>query len=352
MAQGSFTVPLRDDAPFTLVNTCAEYGHVVITDQWLEPDTIGDAALLSAARYTGVVLRREYDSGEATISGAGHAWWLGDEDDVGDILESKVSLSGATLDTCLTNILPPSGSITKGTVNNTGVNYTGQFQWVTPLSAIRTVCAAVGAEWRINPNGTLDAATASTLFTYDVPQVVVVRTGWGSDPNFTGLPSDQIRSVVDGYRYANKVHVLQDDLDGTFTSQGNDTTADSYLDIHGNAMQRTAMVVESVVDSTSLTSFLSNELAERVVDDRQDIDTSQLHADASFSVGDRFYCYDPPYFVDTSNEVQYRGDTIWPKIIRLLEASWALTPGMGVYYRASDATYTDLTRHIRWDRNT
>ena len=349
MAPGSFTVPLRDDAPYSLVVTAATFGHVVITDQWVEPGTFADATLLSMARYSGVVLGRKYDNGMAEINGAGMAWWLGDETE-GPILETKVTLAADTLDDCLTGILP--SAVTKGTVSNTGTNFTGQFQWDTSLQALRTVCAAVGAEWRVNPNGTLDAATASALFEYDVPKVVVLRDNWGSDPNYLGLPSDHIRSIVDGRRYANKVHVLQDDLDGTFTSQGNDTTADSYLDIHGNALSRIALVTDSVVDSTSIATFMANELLERVVDEQQDIDTSQLHADSTFSVGDRFYCYDPPYFIDTDNEVAFRGDIIYPKKIRLLEASWALSPGMGVYYRASDATYTDLTRYIRWERDT
>ena len=67
-------------------------------------------------------------------------------------------------------------------------------------------------------------------------------------------------------------------------------------------------------------------------------------------IRDRFYCYDPPYFVDTDNEVFFRGDVIYPKKIRLLEATWALTTGMGIYYRDSAGVYTDLTRFVEWEQ--
>lgn len=350
MAQGSFDIPLTVDTPWPLLSVVDDFGHIVITDQWLETGLFSDAAILSVARYSGVVLGVVYTDGKAQIRGAGMVWWLGNESDVGPIIEAKQSMSGATLDTCLTNLLP--SAITKGSVSEpaSAVTYTGQHQWETPLSAIRTVSAALGTEFRVNPDGTLDAADSNVLFNIDSPTVVVMRDGWGSDPTYQGVPSDLIQSTRDARTYVTQVILLQDDLDGTFTNKGSDSRATTYKDIHGNAMTRTFLTVDNSVDATAVTTFLATELSEWVVEDLQDVDTSQVHSDATFAVGDSFYVWDPPVMVDLTNQITFRGDIIHPKKLRLLEASWPLTDGMGVYYRDKDGTYTDLSRFVAWEK--
>ncbi len=360
MDPGTFHVPLRIDAPYDLLESVVEFGNLVITPQHINPPAlIADADVLTAARYAGVVLETEWMDGGLSLRGQGMGWYLGDTDGKGPILETKLSFSAAALSAVLqtsTGVLPD--AVTQGTITTTGLNtYTGIFQWETPISAIRTVMTDLDAHFRVNPNGTIDASltTRDEVFAYTSPTVVVVRQGWGSDPTYDGVPSRRLVTRRDAYQFATKLLILDTQPDGTFTLVDSTTVAHSYQDIHGNALLRSAVISKPSTETVSVTNYMTNELALHAVNDEQEVDTDQYEiSGGTLAVGDMFWIYDPPSgFVDTTNEVWFRGQTIWPKKTRLLEASWPVADGMGVYYRPDTATtsaeWVDLTRYVNWE---
>ncbi len=360
MDPGSFHVPLRIEAPYDLLEKVVEFGNLVVTPQHINPpDIISDVDLLATARYAGVVLETEWADGALAILGQGMGWYLGDSEDKGPVIETELSFSAATLSTILqtsTGVLP--AAITQGTITITGLNtFTGLFNWELPIAAIRTVMTDLDAHYRVNPNGTIDASgtTRDEVFVFTSPSVVVVRQGWGSDPTYDGVPSRRLVTRRDAYEFVTRLLILDEEEDGTFVLVGSDTVSHSYKDIHGNALVRSGVVSKPATDTVSLTNYMANEIALRTVNDEQEIETEQYEiSGGTLAVGDMFWIYDPPSgFVDTDNEVRFRGQTIWPKKTRLLEASWPVADGMGVYYRpdttTTSADWIDLTRYVNWE---
>jgi len=354
MAPGSYTVPLRIDAPYSIwdtVKTVAEAGggHIVITPQRLDPRLVGDTSMLAAARYAGPVLSKTFTDGAFRVGGAGMGWWLGD-DTAGPVYETAVTLTGANLSTALTALLP--AAVTLGTVTATGNLFTGTFHYETPRDAIATLMATTEAEYRINPDGTMDAAVNQDLFTIVTPTVVVTRFGSGSDPNFAGVPVATLKSVDDAYSYATRALLVTVAADGSASTDAsaNQAPVATGKDINGNTIVRTLVYNSGPGGASTPGLYLASELGEHLLTTESTLTTGFWElAGGGWNVGDAFWVYDDPAFVDTANQVQFRGDVIHPRKMRLIGASWPLVDGMGVAFRDDAGVYTDLTDWIRWE---
>lgn len=358
---GTFRVPFLESAPYDILERCEEFGHIVITSQWApRPVEFNDAHLLSRARYAGVVLEPEWRNGRVTLAGQGMPWHLGDSEGVGDQLESGVNFSGSSLSSVLSSsgLLPD--AITQGTITTTGLStYSGHHRYETPLEAIRTVMTTLGAHFRVNPDGTIDASSTERdeVYVFTTPHVVVVRQGWGADIQQRGIPSEDLTTRRRAQDWASRVIVVEGSEDAGFTLKGAADRSHSYFDIHGNALVRTYRDSRPALDDdVSLGEYADTVLDQRDIEDEQEIDTKDVEIDGgTAAVGDMVYVYDPPSgFVDTTNQLYFRGRVIWPKKTRLLEAEWPVTNGMGVYYRPGGAAITtadwiDLTRYVAWE---
>lgn len=356
MGMGSWQVQLSPDAPLSLYNDLTKLGHLVVTPQRLEPAVIGDAGMLAAARYAGPLMKRRISERGLELSGHGMVWWLGDPEGRGaGIYETTQALSAATLSAALTQLLPD--AIVSGTVTNGSLpTYTGEFVLVTPLDAIRTVMVALGAEFRINPDGTMDAGASDDVFTFDSPVVVVLRHGWGTDPTYKSVFARSLSASIDATDYVTRAIIVHE------TSAGAKSVADSSAragvttyDIQGNLVTRTIAEQAEADASTSTATYLTS-----ILDKNNEIKTFEVDADqwevtgGSWNVGDAFWVYDPPGFVDTANQIHYRGDVLNPVKMRLIEAAWPLRDGMGVFYRPATQTvaatdWVDLSDIVQWE---
>lgn len=353
MSQGSWEMNLSKAAPLTLWNDLQRFGHIVLTAQYLgDPANFDDTELLAAARYTGVLLGKTIESDSLAINGVGMVWWLGDPEEKGDLLETEVELANSTLDNAFTYLLPL--AITKGTiVEPPGLTYTGNHQWESPLEAIRTVCASLGCEFRVNPDGTIDAGPKENVF-MGIPTPEVVITGEiGKDPAYLALDAETMVLSLDAAPYSDRVVVVTQDSNNVRTMVGyvDRVPAPTETDIHGNTIARTFMV-ETFGSPVSVATYTLSVLNDHAEVAQIDISTQfQEMVEGDFEVGDGFYAYNPPAFVDTGNEISFRGEIIHPKLLRLLSASWGVREGMGVYYRSPSASpvYTDLTRWVHWE---
>lgn len=354
MAPGSFTIPMRIDAPYGMWSTVkpideAGGGHIVITPEWINPLVAGDAGMLAASRYTGPILEKKFDDGALTIGGAGMGWWLGD-DEAGDVYETAVSLSSATLTTSLTALLPD--AITAGTIGGTDGTFTGTFHYEIPRDAIHTVMSVLQAEYRINPDGTMDAGRNTSLFNVSNPPVIVTRFRSGSDPNLIGVPVATLKSTLNSRDYASRALVITVAGSGSKSLDlaVNQSPAASGKDIHGNTIVRTLVYETSPGDAATTGMFLRTELNEHRQTQESTISTGYWElSGGTWNVGDGFWVFDDPAFVDTGNSVRFRGDTINPKKMRLIQASWPLVRGMGVAFRDDSGAYTDLTDWVKWE---
>ena len=358
MRAGSFDIGLELEAPWDLFTTVLGIdegagGHVVITPQWLDADVMGDTAMIAAARYAGPVLNKEFRDGVFTISGAGMGWWLGDEDGKGDVHESQISLATATLATSIAAAIPPGGSITAGTIGAGELTYTGEHIYQTPLEVIRTIVAGTMAEYRVNPDGTIDASRNDLLFDM-TPNVVVARLISGSDPEYSGVPIATARSTRNSRRYATRAILVKTEIDGSHTLVAGQAapSAATGKDIHGNAIDRTLIIEGDLGVDVSASGFLQTELRDHTFVEEMELTTGFWELlNGEFNVGDTFWIYDPPALVDTTNEIWFRGDYLFPIELRLVRATWPLVRGMGVWFRDGAAAWTDLTDFVLWDVN-
>lgn len=352
MAQGSFEVPLKTTVPYSLWDEIELFGHIVVFPQWLDPNQVGTDPALDAARYAGPVLEKDTSGDGLVLRGAGMTWWLGDDLGNGPFIETKKTFSAQTFSNTIAALVP--SAVELGTLVNTGLGtFTGDFHWETPLEAIRAVCLAVGAEFRINPDGSIDAGRKDFVFNINTPTVVVVRRGFGHDAAYVGVPVERMRTWLNAREYVTKVTAITENSNGTKTLIDSSTRADTHFDLHGNAFTRSRVVSLGISNPIEMVTYTLGVLNGSAIEQNQEISTEHYElVGGDFAVGDNFYAYDPPAFLNTANQITFRGDVINPAAVRLIAASWPLRNGMGVWYKSSASAsniWVDLTKFVAWE---
>lgn len=354
MKPGRFTVKLVDDAPRSAWNAVTEFDHIVITPTRLEPlGQFTDSAILTAAKnggYTGVITSKRRLN---ELGGQGLPFWLGTDDGVGDLLDAAVTNTAANLATWVTSLRP--SSLSAGSVTSPGTTLSWTAQWITRREALDWVCRAVGAEWRVNHDFTLDAAAASALFV-STPRAVITRRTEMAEALTTvnyglqGIDLDQARDVEG---YTTKVIVVGKTGDGAPVAVGSATGANVYKDGLNNnvVLERLVNAPDTATGNVAALATATLGLYSSV---RKSVTlTSDTYAvPTKVRVGDWVYVYDQGAdLTDTANQVWWRGELIAPVLLRVRGMTWPIMRGMGVYARRSGATptYTDLTDWVDWE---
>lgn len=348
MKPGSFALKLDDPAPLSVIRAVAEFDHVVITRSRLDPIAgFTDATILANAIYTGVITRRPSPS---EFSGYDLSWWLGTPDGAGDLLTTAVSRTAGTLSQWITDLCP--ASLTVGSVSNTGLGtLTNSYQWMTPREAIDAVCRALGAEWRVNPDGTIDAAKTPNLFVA-TPTVVVTRKEEGPDGAYRGLDSVMAGTARDVEQYVTAVTAVANGQ-GTTVATGSAAGSTSYKDFRNGTV-----VLERLANAPTEPGANASAVAAAVVAQFNTVRRAISLTSRTYTVtrfvkpGDYVYVYDQlADLTDNANQIFYRGELISPIALRVYSLTWPIAAGMGVYARRSGATptYTDLTDWVEWE---
>ena len=369
---GQWTVELLPDTPPDTLKAISELDHLVIHAQGIADGHLNrfdDASLKAEARYAGPILEIEFEDQPFTIRGQGMQWHLGDSIGHGPIFAEERAFAADTLQTVVDDfsaggIIP--ASLTQGTVTNPGSGtYTGTFYPADlSIDAFRTVMKALDCHYRINPDGTVDAGPTTSNEVYLVDEsgggklAVAIRTGWGSDPLRVSIEAQRTRTARNAINWVSRVVVVDDAFDGSNTiATFKDRTTNPYFDILGNPLIRNRKVTRPASDTIDLDIYLDSELEQADLELGVDIDLNQWEiADGKIEVGDFMWIYDPQAGItDETNEIQHRGMRIYPRRIRILEADWPLTKGMGVYVRPGGAAITsndwiDLTPYVAWER--
>ena len=352
MKPGQFSVRLRPDAPQSAWDAVALLDHIVITPNRLLPiDGFSDANILAASIYTGVVKAKP---SPVEISGAGPAEWLGTDEGLGDLLDAEVSNpAGTTLSTWITSLRP--SSLSAGTVTNAGTTtLEAEYQWISRREALDHACRAMGAEWRVNPDFTLDAAAPGTLHAnYTVPKAVITRKPEGTEGSLIGLQATDIVRGLDVAGYTTKVIVVGKTGDGAQFATGSATGAAVYKDGLNNNVVFERLVDAPAEPATTVTAYAQSVL-NLYSSSRKSLKLSSRTFAATTKVrpGDRVYVFDTRSgLTDTANQIPWRGETITPVILRCKAITWPITRKMGVYGRRSGATptYFDLSPFVEYE---
>jgi len=349
-ALGQWDITLSETTPRETLDALAEFGHIAIVPGRVNPVTAGDN-LLSAARYVGVVRGRSGNSeGQSQLSGASLAFWLGDEDDKGDVFITPRTFTNSTFASVVRGLLPASGSITEGTLFAVPGSYTGSHQYETPRSALTYVTDTFGTantpvSWRVNGDGTLDAGRDTDLFV-SVPRAILVRAPLAGRDMFLSGVSGVMSLDRDVEDYTTRV-VLLAEGEGASTVTATASNVSPYRDLRGNPVVMTRLVSEFETDAANAPARAQLQL-NRFTNARNavSLSTDQYDVKGEFSVGDRIYVYDPDIgFTDAANEVTFRGSVLNPIAITVSELSWPIEAGWTVAYRSQAGKWFDLSEH-------
>lgn len=351
MKPGQFTVRLNPNAPASVFAAVEKFDHIVITPTRLANFSgFSDANILAQAMYTGVVTAKP-DVTE--LSGRGLGFWLGTDEGLGDLLDVKVSNTAATLSTWVTSLRP--ASLSAGTVTNTGTNLTYDYQYVSRREALDHACRAMGAEYRINPAFTLDAAAPATLFAnYTTPKAVITRKPGGPQGTLTGIQAADVIRGTDVLGYTTKVIVLGKSGDGKQIASGSATQATSYKDGLNGSVVMERFVNAPLEPAANVANYAQSVLNLFSATQRSSLTlTSDTYAASlRVKVGDRVYVYDQRAgLTDSANQLNWRGELITPVILRCKAMTWPILRNYGVYARRSGATpvYTDLSDWVLYE---
>lgn len=388
---GEWSVSLKPDTPKQVldaidVRTYA-FASIVITPQWFPSGTLSDANLLSKARYTGVYLAQT--DGRLNLEGAGLAWWLGDEDDGGDLYTGNSGTSAANdLEAQLDDRIFTSfaNGLTKGTVDTLATTRTIKIETgVTRRQFLDTICAIYPSgpyEWRVNPNGSVDVNQAADLWpTVTTPTVVLTQEG-GREGAVTGIRAELAINAIDVSEYKTDIVVNWDDTaadHGTATNTPPSTWVDfagaapdltGYLtwkpkqqfrenrrwSLRRNAQAFATWVVNSAVQASQVATARANQ-----------VNTYDIELDAEIdeydpwrfdcSPGNNVYVYDQSLGLTNTagDEVYYRGEAIHPTELRVWSWTTPIQEGYGVYLRrwtGAAFDYYDLTPYVEFEEDT
>ena len=387
MGTGSFDVSFsQSETPTQIVETIKEWGHIVLTANQVDINTLSDAQILSTARYTGIILNRSLEENVVSITGQGLQLYLGDGSSKGMVIAESKNIGkvrnyiGTTLAETLFNSTAQtnkplgimrteagnSQAITQGTVTNPAGTYTGSHFVQTALSALKEISEQLNTEYKINANGTIDAGPQANLFqgVNGNPSTIVVKSGYGDDPEFEGVVPQGLRTEFDATDFVSRVDFIGEvGYFDTATDVAGEANLGSnpYKDLHGNALTRVALVQEpdiAIAQLNNRATLMLNELSR--VKKVLNLDLQQYEVEGDMRAGDFIFAFDPDIgFKDTATdaaaesrsmyEAVFRGQTITPVKVRVQGLTWPIKQGMGVYFRDKDGNYTDLTQYVTFE---
>lgn len=345
---GEWSLTLGEDTPKEILDQLDVFGHVAIHAGVVDPRIARDALLLDS-RYVGVYRGKASaptDQGaQYTLRGPGMAFWLGDEDGKGHAIEAPLTLN-TTFAAWVAALLPPSA--TAGTIVAVPKTFAYTFQYMTPREALNYMCGTLECAWRINGNASVDAGLESDLFTV-IPEAALVRKGPGVDMFLKGL-AGAMSTEVDMSDFTTRTVLLANGSEAATVTATADIAPvkNPYKDLFGNSVKLTRFISESDTDATNAAARAQLQL-NRFSDAKRAISLSSTDYDlkGDVAVGDYLWVFDPDIgVVDITNEVNFRGDRMYPMKLRLTEMTWPITQEMGVAFRDMDGNWYDLTPYV------
>jgi hypothetical protein len=371
MGIGQWELQMKTDTPRPIMDRLdprvSGFGHIVITNT--EADVTLGEGLLSFARYTGVL--RSQPS-EFQIGGPGLGMWIEDEDGKGPSYPGALFTAGGTFAQWVSKLRPAS-LIAGFTEVITSKTFQTAYEKTTLRKPLDEVCAYFGTEWRVSPSFRFDIGYPASLFRATPKAVVVAKAGdGGRDYNVTGIVGDMtlsrdvedvVRRVVLFTHYdpdpenndVDDVNVITPSVSGISDANY------PYRDPRGDSLTMDELVDEGEMASGTEQDYVQALFAPKKYA-RQEIslDGTQYDIGNDVAVGDPLYVFDQARGIyNLDNPVSYRGQTIFPEVIRCVGLRWPIRRGMGVYLRryvkpsgAWVPEWTDLTNYVDWDTGT
>ena|GEM_PF-4030670 len=352
-AIGTFSGSLHDDAPDSVARSVRVGDEIVITPARLDTSAVGaysDAEIMASALYTGYVTSKPTPT---TFQGYDLGMFLGTASGLGDLITTAVNPTNAawTLAQWVSALRP--SSLDAGTVRVGGATFAGPvggYQWITPREALTDVCSALAAEWRVNPDSTLDADSISVLYpTSTTPVVVVTRDDEGWFGAYRGVLGEVLEAGLDIEEYTTSVIVVGQGSGSSMITAVASSGATTYQDHQGNNVVFERFIDAPSDGSTAAGVRAAAELAKSSEARRQF--SVRTRTDQPVKAGDYLYAYDPAAGLsDAANQIDFRGRLLSVLKLRVFGVTWPVRPGMGVYCRHPvGASFIDLSDHWQYE---
>lgn len=352
MRPGQWSISLRRDAPYSVYSAVQEMDHVVVTPVRFDPRLFTDANVLAMSIFTGVAVDI---TDPFTLTGPDLSHWLGTANGVGYGLATAYSGNAANLATWVNLIRPP--TVGAGTVTSPGTTHTATYQWMTAREKLDAITRALGAEWRLNPNNTLDAAVASTLFV-TTPKVMITPREEGQDGTLRGLEATAISPGRNADQLTSRVYIIGAGMGSNIIS-AIASTSTGYSDFFGAALAMDRLVDAPEQNAASGAQTAIQTLAQFSTPRFElSLSSRTYNVTRLAKPGDYVYVFDPTArLYDAANQVLFRGEMTFPIKLRAYGVTWPVEEGMGVYarrYRIGDAgaSYTDLSDYVQFENGT
>jgi hypothetical protein len=388
MAPGSWSLRFNQGVVADLADRVKYFGHIIVVNEWFDPDDYADADIKGLAAYTGIVRRITFSgTQEFMASGCGVAGWMGARGR-GYIYRKEREYDGVTLTNALTQTgvdiesmgllyakkrdpaYSGSGSkwidyavaLTEGTITDPSSGsdtYTGVHIYQTVKEALEECLAWWGEthgynmEWKANHDGTLDIGEESDLYV-TTPTCLLTRFP-GGDPEHKTVWAAGFQTETDIDDYMSRVLVMGSGAGfNVEVAAANQTAYPSEVEstnFIGQATDQTGMVSQPFVNEDKVKELAREQRDEYAqVRRRVNLSLADYETIGTWEVGDTIAIYDPDAgFVDTDNEAYYQGRIINPIHLRIFTNTWPIREGMGVFYRDGGGSYTDLTRWIAFE---
>ena len=255
-------------------------------------------------------------------------------------------------------------SATAPTAQTGAKTYTGKHYMESAYKAIKDVCVALGAEFKMNNDGTIDVGPPSALFTgheNNTPEGMIVRDLSGADPQIKGYSGIDLSTEFNAEDYVSRVELIASNYGVEINLGQADAKSVPYKDLFGNTLERIQILSENDVPDSlrdvRAEAYLNeyNKIQKTLNVGLEDYDVS-----GDIGVGDVIFVWDPDVgFEDTDNdaslenrdkhEITYQGQILHPIKIRVMGLSFPVTDEMGVFYRDGNGNYTDLTDYVEFE---
>lgn len=349
-ALGEWSIKLKPNTPIEILDQLEYFGHIAISAARVDPEAAGDA-LLESARYVGVLRDRGFGDDNKSVKGVGMNYWLGDEEDKGDVIEEPaLTFTNATFSSTLTTLLPDSVGV--GTIAALSGLYNGSHQFVAKRKAIDYVCSLYDAEYRVRGSGVLDAGLISDLYVTE-PKAAILRNRTGLEMDYRALPG-RAKLDSDVRDLTTRVVLLAEGSESSTISATADINPalNPYVDLFGNPVKLTRIVSEQQTSEGNAPARAQLQL-NRFTSPRDSLSLSTATYDIKGTVaaGDYVWVYDPEAkLINTANRIDFHGQEIYPLKLRTFEITWPVAIGMGVAFRTPTGEWLDLTDYVEFEQ--
>lgn len=347
-ASGEWNLTLKDNTPLEVLDQLGYFGHIAISAARVDPVQAGDA-LLSDARYVGVLRNRTFGDKNKTIKGAGMALWLGDEDNKGHTIELPITFVNSTFSQAIQTLLP--ASVAVGQIFALPGLYNGTHVFTSRREAIDYVCSFYNAEWRIRGNGQIDAGSIANLYNVN-PSTAILRKRSGLELDYKAF-SGQAKLDSDVKDFTTRVLLLAEGAEASTVSAtaSINPALNPFKDLFGNSVVFTRVISETTTAEGNASARAQLQL-NRFTSPRDSLklSTSTYDLKGDIKPGDYVWVYDPDAkLTDLANPIDFYGQEIHPLKLRLFQMTWPIVKGMGVSFRTDTGVWLDLTDYVEWE---